>query len=644
MSCSALASTLALVVAGTGAAPSRPGPLGVIPADALAAVAIRNLAELKSRGDKLIADTDVKSLPRPSQLFDLVYNFLGVRGAVDLEGSAAIVLAAPDKNKKESDQHPEQFLVGILPFNDRDKLAACFGFKAGELKPGKAMPTKTQVPLIQFAYVRGKHLFLGMDDTVVARVAQAKTLHDVLPAAGRKTAAEADLLIHLTPWAWHKLGELQGTPHALEGLLTRGLEPAEATVVRDLLHAIDEMRFALATVRIDRGLRFNLQAIFPAKGAKSADKLLGDLGSGSGSAGLAGLPEGPVFAAQAFRGDGAKGAIIVRALFESLLGHFAQTHQILSAANRPVYADFLAEVWRHLEGSRSALYQTSDEPALGLFSLVAVLDTEDGARFVADMRALAQLADESEADQPARAAVDLAKLVRELGDPKYRVRELATLKLRLLGEPALAALKKGMASNDVETARRATRLWDQINRAGAERRKELLSQKLPRHLRPTLTFLRKRETLAGQPIDVVHIKLADRDVPAAKQLRGLLGPEWDRMRLAVHGKQVVALLGSEVELLTRTLDNLKAGRPGLAGAKALAGFKGPAAAGRKIELHVSAQRLLALVTPPADGPRLPADPGKALTSFALSVGPHNLQFDVCLPLEEMRLVARKSGW
>ncbi len=49
-----------------------------------------------------------------------------------------------------------------------------------------------------------------------------------------------------------------------------------------------------------------------------------------------------------------------------------------------------------------------------------------------------------------------------------------------------------------------------------------------------------KETLDGQKVDVVGIKLADKEFAAAKQYEKLFGPDWNKLRLAVHGKQVVA--------------------------------------------------------------------------------------------------------
>src|SRR5262249_51641667 len=51
-----------------GSAAAAPGVLDLVPEDAAAALAVRNLNDLKKKGDKFAADAELQSLPRVSQL------------------------------------------------------------------------------------------------------------------------------------------------------------------------------------------------------------------------------------------------------------------------------------------------------------------------------------------------------------------------------------------------------------------------------------------------------------------------------------------------------------------------------------------------------------------------------------------------
>src|SRR5207237_3412695 len=141
-------------------------------------------------------------------------------------------------------------------------------------------------------------------------------------------------------------------------------------------------------------------------------------------------------------------------------------------------------------------YLTSDESKLGLFSLVAILDTQDAEKFLAEMRTLAKIADGTLdlTKETATPAIDMVQLVKDLSAAKYQVRASATTRLRLVGEPALSYLEKAAANPpDLETARRAQLLVKEISAVAAERRKELLAKDLPTYVRPTFPFTHKAE-------------------------------------------------------------------------------------------------------------------------------------------------------
>jgi hypothetical protein len=115
------------------------------------------------------------------------------------------------------------------------------------------------------------------------------------------------------------------------------------------------------------------------------------------------------------------------------------------------------------------------------------------------------------------------------------------------------------------------------------------------------------------------------------------------VRLAVHGKQVVVLLGSDVALLDEALANLKDDKAGLAARKELSAFHRQAGVERKIELHVSVERFLALVSDPALVPGPLAKVGTGLSSFALGVAPNDVRLDLWVPARELRVIANGSG-
>src|SRR5437899_1024371 len=87
--------TIVALLAWAGVTCAGPGPLELIPDDAAAGSAVRDLNDLKKKGDKFLAEADIKLPFRPSQLFEMGYQFLGIKAAVDEDAAAAIIVANP---------------------------------------------------------------------------------------------------------------------------------------------------------------------------------------------------------------------------------------------------------------------------------------------------------------------------------------------------------------------------------------------------------------------------------------------------------------------------------------------------------------------------------------------------------------------
>src|SRR5262249_56836567 len=127
--------------------------------------------------------------------------------------------------------------------------------------------------------------------------------------------------------------------------------------------------------------------------------------------------------------------------------------------------------------------------------------------------------------------------------------------------------------------------------------------------------------------------------PFSAALKDFFGPEWDRLRLAVTGKQVIVLFGSELALLDQAVGNVRAGNPGLERSAAIAEFRKRADPGRRLELHLALGRGQALLAP-ADG--LPKDfkPGGKCSSVSLRTGQAELGVDLWVPAEAVPDVLR----
>jgi hypothetical protein len=638
---------LTLVVL-AGSSPAQ-GQLDLLPAESLGGVVIRNLDDLKQKGDQFIKDTELRIPLRPTELFNEAYKFLGVQapGVVDRDGSAAIVLASPKViGQGLSLNNLDRFLVVAIPFKDIDRIGAAFGLKKGELKPDRMTEIKSERSFGRLCFVRGKHLFLGNDGKAVESVIKGKKLAAELTAGQRKGFVTADMLIHLGTDAWGEAWKsfLSSTGKAIAG---QGEEP-ERKAASELLDALASVRFALGAVRIDGGLGLNIVTAFPKDGKGKASKFLTDLRAGDRASTLRGLPVGNVIAAQAASGDGTRNMLIARVLFRFFLEHLLETTKVLHAADRPTFVGVFAEVWQRLQGSRFALYKTSNERKLGLLAIAGILDNGDPEKFLKELKQLARFATDGLALAPDTGKeadrAEVERLVGNLGNRRFATRESATTRLLLIGDPALPFLKKAAQSTDLEMARRADRIRREILAAAEARRKEILGKDLTRGIRPSFAFQSSSEKIDGHPVTVLAVRLRKKDAAAVPQLRQLLGPDWNRIRLLVHGKHVAILVGSDVALLRETLKNLKEDRPGLAAAPALKEYHKRVEAGRKLEFHASLQAAAALLRA-ADLAKPGAfRPGETFSSVALSVEPDRVQLDVWVPSKEFKGIAKAGGW
>src|SRR5262249_42010203 len=187
---------------------------------------------------------------------------------------------------------------------------------------------------------------------------------------------------------------------------------------------------------------------------------------------------------------------------------------------------------------------------------------------------------------------------------------------------------KGRPRHPARTAPRGTQgLGAKRREPPASRRKELLEKNWLSRFQPQFALIPNAEKRVDRRIDVVRIKPAGKDLTAIKPLQQLLGPEWHNLRLAVHGKQVVVLLGSNLELLESALKNLHLNPNNRDTGIPLQPFHSQADPARRIEFHFAMQRILDLTS--GNEVRSDAKP-PPLTSFALSVGRNNLQLDVWL--------------
>ena len=623
----------------------KPGVLDIVPSNAALALSIRNLQDLKRKGETFLEKTELQVFLRPSQLFDFALSWIGVRKGVDDQAPIALIMVDPDKVGTEYGKWEdlEKTLVLAIPFNDRDQIAANFSLQGTDLKLEKIISVDTTpkgFDLRGYVAVRGRHLLMAAHAPAIQLVLDSKPIRQTIGHKQQQLIDQADIVLQAGPRNWGKQG-MAVFQRAEANVDTIDQSP-EAELVRRFSKAIRSVRLGLVGARIDGGLSFNIISLFDDQG--DARQLLTELAAGSQASDLRGLPKGNILFAQALRSDGVQTVTIARRMLSLMLGKTVSM-KFASVQQHPILVDIVGNVWQRLQGSRFAVYQNEQDPAHGLFNLMAILDADDPDGFLTEMRELSSFISSaglqlSNNNNDGINAKTVERLIGQLGHESFRERQSATLKIRLVGEAALPFLQRATKSEDVEIATRAKLLRQQIMNSVEARRKKLLDPNLLSRVNPKFAYFPKVETRRDIPIDIVNIRLSDQSIDDQKQLRKLFGPDWSKIRIAKHGKQILMLIGSDTQLLDRALDHRQQETGGLNDDPGLKTFRARSDAAHQVEWHAALTQVLRIIKPATkpttDGEPAAAMPSEKLSSLALTIAPTRIQIDIFAPLADAK--------
>lgn len=600
----------------------------LLPADAFGAAGIRDFSDLCERYGRFSA-----AIGKPGG--DKRLRGLGALAstALGVEVSEGLLLLSAYQGDDVSGA------VFVKPCPDPDAAAVALGLGKGGLKPGRITPHR-HGEQDRFALLRGGHLHISENEKALKTLAAARRLKAEVPASYRAAMSSSDLFVHFNTRAG-------GSPFHPEGA-ANALKPegkAEEKAAKQAAALMGSVRHLLIGVNLGDGIGLRLTTLFQKDMPADAQALLTSLRGGPAPSSLHGLPTGKVILAHAASTDGSKNEAVARLLLRAALQN-SSVEGLLSRADQPLFTGVFSTLWRKVQGRRLALYQNADELRHGLFSLVGVLDTDDPKRFLAEVGDLARFAAGKDLDLSSEEGkgADLAavkKLLADLDSDDYEVREGATTKLMLIGEPALPLVEEAAKSSDPEVRRRASRLLEAMKAFRDARRREALAGEAAKHLRPGFVLERAAEKIEGLAVDVVHIRLEKKDAEAAALMRKLAGPGWARVRMAAVGKRVVVLAGSDTEMFRQAVRNVRDGEAGLEASATLESFRRQAGPARMFEAHVALESLEALSAGGIDGDKIRAG---GLSSLAVSVESGRFEVSAWLTPAGFKALARKMGW
>jgi hypothetical protein len=615
-----------------------PLPLDLIPEEAAAGFGARSLADLRTKGDRLFAKVKGDA-PRPSMILDMLFGQLNLPWKVDEKKPAAIVIAAGTLGGFAAEADPDKNVTigAVLAPRDLAEVARAYKVTVEDLKKGGVhkVPGKNAGPFpVDFgtdqAGFRAGYVYLTSKEKATAALMKARTLRQALPAARQRRLDAADLLMYYGP----ALFQMEQKRLARE-VEKPGKASVEDEAERRLQRFFLEVRNVLAAARLDDGLGVDLSVGFDPKGPQSPAvlKAIADTGR---STNLAGLPDSErLVGAFAAVGLGAQDPPPPLRVLAGDLWSVLKKASGLPNADATLVRRLFGDLYGRVRLARLALYQCSEPHRCGQLAAVAILEVDNPELFLKDVARwvpagkVEQLAPKAAANK-----AEIEKLIADLGADDFAKRQAAGARLKEIGEAALPYLEKAEQSSDAEVRRRAGELLRTHRTAGDRRKQELVKGLLGKAFRPTFTLQLNAEKQAGADVHLLGVRFEDKDNAYPAALADLFGPQWNRLRLAVVGKRVVVLLGSDLPLLEQAIANVRDGKPGLEQSAALTEFHKQAAPERRIELHLALGRLRALFTPAAD---LPMDfkPTGACSSVSLWTKPAELGADLWIPADAL---------
>ncbi|MDF1844574.1 MAG: hypothetical protein P1U77_24430 [Rubripirellula sp.] len=613
-----------------------------IPANASAALAIRDIRELKVRGDAFYKAAKVKSPTRFSAFFEILVSGLGLTGNVDDEGAFLLMTFCDDLDPF---QQLQKLVLGV-PIQDLDAFAKSLGIPLERLNSGEILALRdlpksrtSKLNTIKFFAVRRNHAFLGLEKQTVKDAITQPSLGNRISKATKATIAEDDVVYFL---AEGLVKSVLSWEDEFVQRFTNVFAQRENPETKERF--LQEFQWMLGGVRLDGGIGTTIMAEF--EGDQSRD-LLTRLGKENSQANLNGLPSGKILAAHALCTRGTEMASSARSMFRFVLEQaLANSDGVLASDRLSNLSNLFGLSWQTCEQTRFAFYENPDPIQSGWFSLVAILDTEEPEQFVQDMVDLAPFMHASgltTTDRKEKLEPEIVEsLVEDLGSKRFRVRRLAAVKLALIGPPAIESLKAAATSQDIEVRTRSKSILADIQRGLASERKALLEKDLLSRIRPQLTYMANQETRGDRPVDFIHLRLRGKSDRMVAQLKRLLGPQWNTIRVAAVGNQVILLIGSELPLLDAALAIAQKPDRTTRFLERFENFSERSPRQRSGELHFSLGRLQQLMDPNFD-PAQPLGEAKGISSMDVQITPQQIRFDAFMPFEEISVLLEKTG-
>ncbi|MCP4944248.1 MAG: hypothetical protein GY924_20020 [Planctomycetaceae bacterium] len=589
-------------------------------------IGIRNPAEVIKKSQEIRDRANLKNALNVDDFVDGICQMVKMEGCVDRTKPFIVSLGTPS------------LFAGKVNFTvtDVNKLASNLEVSAEKLRKGQAykLPKPVNAFLFRFAFrfafvrLRGNQLAMSTSEALLDTPKPAESLSENLSAKDKEILASDDMLIVLGQSAFE--GDFRD-------FLNSSMSASQDDNVRKFL---DDLKYAACGIRLDTGIGTTMIA-----GLKSLDSknLLGEFFDSTRDTTLARMPRGKILTTHALQADSKTTGGVLGSILSI-------TRDAISAqiARTTIHSDsyqldgLLSEALDRIKGGHLVLYESSNRKRYGDFSLLGVLTTDDPDAFLTDLTGLTPFVNAaSMSDAEAAIAFPQAKiegLVAELGESHYQRRELAKFKLKLLGARARPALEKATRTRDLELRLAAKEVLESFDLDITASRAELLKGSLLKKLKPSFTYAPQQETLAMSDIGILTMQFQSDVQQTRNKMETLFGPEWQKVKIATVGKEVLLLVGSETSILERAITKQKLPESALNTHKACQTFRVRANSDTIFEIHVAISRLGYLLDLGISEDKSAVDKAvDRVSSFGLTIKDKRVRVDTYTPPQDIKV-------
>ena len=630
--------------------------IDIIPAHACIAIATNDIGDfqrrLENEAGKLVDKNGfLKFAP---MILPYARNYikeeLGVKECVDENAPSAIVLTSIHPTKGE----PAGFVT--LPISSEEVAAKELFIDLKDLKTGNPIEFDHNDDgilnylfdgPIRYVSMKNKRLYFASSKEIIKKAIGAKSIRSKLNKDEIKTLENEDLIVYANP------------QKTLEG----ADEKAKKQTINDFWFTdtfsdppkTEDVSLLSLGIRVDDGIGLSILAHAKDGVLDDAFSILRDTAKRTS---LEGLPDGKVVAATALVGSKELPQMMAELFNDSyrdygLFNLFPKGYSV-SRRNKLNFFTILEHAWKDVEQSKFAVYLNDHPNVDGLFTAIAILDTKDPKQFIGDMTSLERFVNASllPPNEGAKILVGKDKLIDELilqlGARKYKKRELAASKLKLIGADAIPALKRAMESSDFEVRSRADQILKSFAFKSIAKQKEAFNFDSDMLATRKIQFAYKanQEKVLELPTDHILVisDAKSNGTGFTEDLQKVFGKNWSEIRLTPIGNQIVFSWGSQKGWHQKTLQNIRDKKPGLAARDRFPTFSARTSQENIAQAVFSMEQIKHLL--PDRTQMEPVENTSSAISFGFLLKPNRLRLDLHATIPDLQIMIQEvdSNW